>query len=144
MARRPLISPYLCWATSGPNHVVLAGRALYVPKQQLPAVASGQPRSVAMAPDPRQRRIAASPTLLPKLAVAWWLWSVLGPHGVGNRWSSAGTSGQRRQISIAGQRASIVSTSARRNSPALGSNPTSSASATSMVKTLPALPDGRS
>jgi hypothetical protein len=48
---------------------------------------------------------------LPKLAVAWWPWSVLGPHGVGNRWSSAGTSGQRRQISIASQRAFTVSTS---------------------------------
>ena len=39
------------------------------PKQRFPAVASGQPRSVAMAPDPRQRHIAASLTVLPKLAV---------------------------------------------------------------------------
>ena len=38
-------------------------------------------------------------------------WSVLGPHGVGNRWSSAGTSGQRRRISIAGQRPSTATTS---------------------------------
>jgi hypothetical protein len=80
------------------------------PKQQFPAVASGQPRSVAMAPDPRQRRIAASPTLLPKLAVAWWPWSVLGPHGVGNRWSSAGTSGHTRGVGTAGHRPSTVTT----------------------------------
>jgi hypothetical protein len=31
--------------------------------------------------------------MLPKLVVAWWPWSVLGPRGIGNRWSSAGTSG---------------------------------------------------
>ena len=38
-------------------------------KQRFPAVASGQPRSVAVAPDPRQRRIAVNLTVLPKLAV---------------------------------------------------------------------------
>jgi hypothetical protein len=31
--------------------------------------------------------------VLPKLAVTWWSWSALGPHGIGNRWSSAVTSG---------------------------------------------------
>jgi hypothetical protein len=37
-------------------------------------------------------------------------WSALGPWGIGNRWFSAGTSGQRRRISIAGQRPFTVST----------------------------------
>ncbi len=38
-------------------------------------------------------------------------WSALGPHGVGNGWSSAGTSGQTSRTSIAGQRPSTVTTS---------------------------------
>ena len=32
-------------------------------------------------------------------------WSVLGPHGFGNRWSLAGTSGHGRYVTIAGHRA---------------------------------------
>jgi hypothetical protein len=52
----------------------------------------------------------------------------LGPHGTRNRWSSAGTGSQHRRISIAGQGASHRHDLGRRSSPALGSNPTSSAS----------------
>jgi hypothetical protein len=37
-------------------------------------------------------------------------WSALGPHGIGNRWSSAGTIGQRRGFSSAGQRPFTVTT----------------------------------
>ena len=51
-----------------PNHVVVAGRALYVLKQRFPAVASSR-RGRSPWPDPRQRRIAVNLTVLPKLAV---------------------------------------------------------------------------
>jgi hypothetical protein len=37
-------------------------------------------------------------------------WSALGPHGIRNRWSSAVTGGQRRRISIAGERPFTVAT----------------------------------
>jgi hypothetical protein len=36
---------------------------------------------------------------------SWWAWSVLGPHGIGNRWSSPGTRGHGRYARIAGHRA---------------------------------------
>jgi hypothetical protein len=58
----------------------LAGRALDVPKQQSTTVAKGQQRSLTEVADLRRRRIASSPTVLPKLAVAQASWSALGPH----------------------------------------------------------------
>ena len=59
------VSSYLCRATPDPNHVVLAGRALYVLQAAVP---SGRQRSTAVSrrgPDPRQRRIAVNLTVLP-------------------------------------------------------------------------------
>jgi hypothetical protein len=38
-------------------------------------------------------------------------WSALGPHGIGNRWSSTGTSGHGRQVRIAGHGAVTAPTS---------------------------------
>jgi hypothetical protein len=38
-------------------------------------------------------------------------WSALGPHGIGNRWSSAGTSGQDARARIAGHSALTATTS---------------------------------
>jgi hypothetical protein len=38
-------------------------------------------------------------------------WSALGPHGIGNRWASAGTSGHGRRVGIAGHRPSTATTS---------------------------------
>src|SRR6266542_4450062 len=61
--------------------VVLAGRALDVPKQQSTTVANGQQRSLTEVPDLCHRRMASSPTVLPKLAVAL----------VRPRWAAEGT-----------------------------------------------------
>jgi hypothetical protein len=52
-------------------------------------------------------------------------WSALGPWGIGNRWSPAGTSGQCRRTRIAGHRPVNRFDQGRRSSTGLGSNPTS-------------------
>jgi hypothetical protein len=50
--------------------------------------------------------------VLPQLAVTWWSWSALGPHDIGNRWSSAGTSGHSRHARIPGHPTFTATTSA--------------------------------
>jgi hypothetical protein len=65
---------------------------------------------VAMTPPPRlgpvewsadtaPERLAAAPSQARGDLVTW---SALGPHGIGNRWSSAGMSGHGRRVRIAG------------------------------------------
>jgi hypothetical protein len=104
------------------------------------SVSSGRQQSIAdsrRSPCPlRQGRTTGGPRVLPKLAVlqakdrpcrarpanpvpgrgpkqppSRWPRSALGPHGIGNRWSPAGTSGHGRQIGIAGHRQSTATTS---------------------------------
>jgi hypothetical protein len=55
--------------------------------------------------------VPSGPRVLPKLAVAQAPWSALGPRGIGNRWSSVGTSGHGRQVRIAGHGAVTAPTS---------------------------------
>ena len=65
------LAPYPCWwPRQARTTLSLAAVPCTCPKQRVPAVANGQQRSVAVAPDLRQRRMAASLTVLPKLAVA--------------------------------------------------------------------------
>jgi hypothetical protein len=48
---------------------------------------------------------------LPNVLAATRPWSALGPHDIGNRWSSAGTSGHDRRVRMAGHRPSTATTS---------------------------------
>jgi hypothetical protein len=80
------------------------------PKHRWTAVIHGQQGSVRVPSKLQDRSISSGPRELPKLAVARRPGPVLGPHDVRNRRSSAGTSGQRRRISIAGQRPFTVAT----------------------------------
>jgi hypothetical protein len=56
------------------------------------------------------RSIRSGPRELPKLAVSHCSWSALGPHGIRNRWSPAGTSGHARTVQITGHRRSTATT----------------------------------
>jgi hypothetical protein len=106
------LRPRQCHRISVPSCVVLTGRAPDVPYASVP---SGHPRTTTVDVHGRRAVGSAHPELADGASQARGSsssWSVLGPHGVGNRWSSAGTSGQRRRISIAGQRPFTVSTSA--------------------------------
>jgi hypothetical protein len=47
----------------------------------------------------------------PCLIKMWSRWSAPGPHGISNHWSSTGTNGQPRLISIAGHKPFTVTTS---------------------------------
>jgi hypothetical protein len=42
---------------------------------------------------------------VPELALVYWPWSVLGPHGIRNRWFPAVTSGQCRRTRLASHKA---------------------------------------
>ena len=64
-------------------------------------------------PSPPRWSNVVLPGLAPDLlTAAAWSWSMLGPHRIGNRWSSTGTSGHPRYTRTAGERASTVPTSA--------------------------------
>jgi hypothetical protein len=81
------------------------------PKHRSAMVINGQQRSVTAPAELHQQPSAGSPTLLPKLAVARTPWSAPGPHGIGSRWFSVGTSGHARRIRIAGHGAVTAPTS---------------------------------
>lgn len=64
------------------------------PTRRFTTVANGQQRSAALVPELHQRPSTGSRSVLSSRYSSRW--SVLGPHSVGNPWSSTGTSGQRR------------------------------------------------
>jgi hypothetical protein len=72
--------------------------------QRTTTVTSTPPTSWSSSPEQQER--------IPRICLIRMRsrWSALGPHGIGNRWSSLVTSGQRRPISIAGQRPFTVTT----------------------------------
>ena len=99
---KPHPAPRAGAITAKSHCVVLVGRAPTCPKHRSAAVTYGQQRSVLMPLELHERPTAGGPRELPKLAVVSWSWSALGPHGIGNRWSLAGTSGHGRLTKIAG------------------------------------------
>jgi hypothetical protein len=100
-----------CQSPAGPCDFLLVGRAPDVPQA---SVRDGHPGSTTVGSPRRQAAPVAQnnpPGRASQARGSSSAWSALGPHDVENRWSSAGTSGQRRRISIAGHRPSTVTTS---------------------------------
>jgi hypothetical protein len=98
-----------------------------VPQASATAAIHGPQRPMTTPAEPYHPPMVGGRRVLPKLAVISCSWSVLGPHGVGNRWSAAGTSGHDGQGETAGRPRSPADDLSWGSQTTAGSNPSASA-----------------